>query len=194
MPHYAFDQLDVYGCLGMSGTSMVPKVCLPLIGVKGTDLIAEPHAKTEREFTVEAEVEEGLMSVLFHATQDGDVLFDPPLPMKPNHCIYVGPDTERQEYVSYTDALMRIRSFTNEKRSVGDARYREGKMREALAAFELGAAASQTPADYARMLLTKLLSDERRDRIVKAIRDVEPNVDLEVLCNRVLRDITVEAP
>jgi hypothetical protein len=116
------------------------EVLLPPFVILGADLHKVEGSMSSEEFV--------------ELSTDGNatVTLGEPIPARPDGCFYLPEGSGPAEYLSMKDAAAKLVAFADEKIRWGDEFFAANKHVEALACYELAAAAAQRPEDYAKML------------------------------------------
>lgn len=147
---YLIEQLELVGFLGALGSRDAPFVIGPLLAVRGGgSVIVPPYTFEATTVRVDAEMSR---DELARMVEDGEATALPSEPALHDACLYVPLGNGLPQYVVVSEARTRLMDFASQKRKDGD-RYFTTDKKSALHAYTLAAAVSQSPDDYARMLL-----------------------------------------
>lgn len=147
---YPLERLELVGFLGTLGSRDAPFVLEPLLAVRdGGPVIVPPY--TFEAMTVRAEAEMS-REELVRMVEEGEATALPPEPALRDALLYVPSGEGLPQYIAISEAWIRLVDFASQKRKDGD-RYFKTDKKSALHAYTLAAQVSQSPDDYARMLL-----------------------------------------
>lgn len=150
---YPLEQLELVGFLGALGSRATPFVIAPLLAVRDHDHVIVPSYRFEgmEEVLVETAMSRDDLRRMVDA---GEATELPVEPARRDACLYVPAGDGAPQYMTVSEARVRLMRIASLHRRVGDRRFRAGDKQGALRHYTLAAQVAQSPDDYARMLLS----------------------------------------
>ena len=184
---YSYDSLEAIGCIDyFEIPPKTPIVCEAVLAVKLKDIVLVPpfhnhESNISGDDTLSRSEFQDLIET-YHATAIQ------PLPASSESCIYVNTDENLEilEYISYTEDLKRLISFSSQWRKKGDNEFKQANLSAAFDAYNLCANASQEAEDYARILLCQ--SSQADDKRLKEFI-IQQGKDPETLIERLREEL-----
>ena len=188
---YSYDSLEAIGCIDyFEIPPKTPIVCEAVLAVKLKDIVLVPpfhnhgsNISGDDRLRSRSEFQDLIETYVATAIQ--------PLPASSESCIYVNTDENVGilEYISYTEALKRLISFSSQWRKKGDNEFKQGNLSVAFDAYTMCASASQEAEDYARILLCQ--SSQADDKLLKEFI-IQQGKDPETLVERLRGELNLK--
>ena len=180
----AFEELEVIGCSDTTVASMTPYMALPILRVRGTDIVLAIYTEREDGSGVDVQLETTMEFFEQERAEGRAVGFSEVSPAKPNHCICIARDArDSYAYEPIRHAIVYLDMKADGSRTQADGLYGcdDAVDREhMLMLYHNVATITGDVDDYARLLLVTEDEDARAKLTAKIIELTLERVKAEI--------------